>query len=74
MNDADQVQSPSRKRTANEILQPDAAGAVVWGGCVPSDTAAPAPTPDEPLAAVAGDGPDPTRYGDWEKKGRCVDF
>ena len=19
-------------------------------------------------------GPDPTRYGDWEKDGRCVDF
>lgn len=19
-------------------------------------------------------GPDPTRYGDWEKKGRCTDF
>ena len=20
------------------------------------------------------DGPDPTRYGDWEKAGRCIDF
>ena len=20
------------------------------------------------------EGPDPTRYGDWEKGGRCVDF
>ena len=20
------------------------------------------------------DGPDPTRYGDWEKKGICTDF
>jgi len=19
-------------------------------------------------------GPDPTRYGDWEKAGRCIDF
>lgn len=19
-------------------------------------------------------GPDPTRYGDWERRGRCVDF
>ena len=19
-------------------------------------------------------GPEPTRYGDWEKKGRCIDF
>ncbi|MGJ3259948.1 MAG: DUF1674 domain-containing protein [Rhodospirillales bacterium] len=20
------------------------------------------------------EGPEPTRYGDWEKKGRCIDF
>jgi hypothetical protein len=20
------------------------------------------------------DGPEPTRYGDWEKNGRCIDF
>ena len=20
------------------------------------------------------DGPDPARYGDWEKNGRCIDF
>jgi hypothetical protein len=20
------------------------------------------------------DGPEPTRYGDWELKGRCIDF
>jgi hypothetical protein len=20
------------------------------------------------------DGPDPVRYGDWEKNGRCIDF
>ena len=19
-------------------------------------------------------GPEPTRYGDWERKGRCIDF
>jgi hypothetical protein len=25
-------------------------------------------TPAEPPA------PDPTRYGDWEKNGRCIDF
>ena len=31
---------------------------------------------DSPLAQEVGgrDGPDPTRYGDWEKNGRCVDF
>jgi hypothetical protein len=29
-----------------------------------------------PLVPEIGgrDGPDPTRYGDWEKNGRCIDF
>ena len=32
---------------------------------------APAPMPRE----IGGrDGPEPTRYGDWEKNGRCIDF
>ena len=37
-----------------------------------------APKPAEAQAApkeIGGrKGPDPTRYGDWEKKGRCIDF
>ena len=45
--------------------------------------AEPSPTPPEPASEVAApvpveyggrDGPDPTRYGDWEKNGRCIDF
>jgi hypothetical protein len=37
------------------------------------------PTPEPPSAEkpkeVGGrKGPDPTRFGDWEKDGRCVDF
>ena len=33
--------------------------------------AKPASTPRE----IGGrDGPEPTRYGDWEKNGRCIDF
>ncbi|HKY89430.1 MAG TPA: DUF1674 domain-containing protein [Nevskiaceae bacterium] len=29
-----------------------------------------------PVREIGGrkDGPDPTRYGDWEKNGRCIDF
>lgn len=35
---------------------------------------APPPTPP-PAREIGGrDGPDPTRYGDWEKNGRCIDF
>jgi hypothetical protein len=30
---------------------------------------------ETPQKEVGGrDGPDPVRYGDWEKKGRCIDF
>jgi len=33
-------------------------------------------TPQNASPAESGgrDGLDPTRYGDWEKNGRCVDF
>jgi len=27
-----------------------------------------------PLEIGGRDGPEPTRYGDWEKAGRCIDF
>ncbi|WP_237049653.1 DUF1674 domain-containing protein [Solilutibacter oculi] len=31
--------------------------------------------PDTAPVEVGGrKGPDPTRYGDWEKNGRCIDF
>jgi hypothetical protein len=34
-----------------------------------------APTEAEPAVEIGGrDGPEPTRYGDWEKNGRCIDF
>jgi hypothetical protein len=33
----------------------------------PDATGRERPTPE-------GDGLDPTRYGDWEKNGRCIDF
>jgi len=30
----------------------------------------------QPVREIGGrkDGSDPTRYGDWEKNGRCIDF
>lgn len=32
-------------------------------------------TPPSQRVEIGGrDGPEPTRYGDWEKKGRCIDF
>lgn len=44
------------------------------------DAAQPAPSPAEaavpaqPVEIGGRDGPDPVRYGDWEKNGRCIDF
>lgn len=29
---------------------------------------------EKPEEIGGRDGPDPTRYGDWEKAGRCIDF
>jgi hypothetical protein len=32
------------------------------------------PPPARPREIGGPEGPEPTRYGDWEKKGRCIDF
>jgi len=45
-----------------------------------SDPAADAEPPKKPVPPVlpkeigGTNGPEPTRYGDWEHKGRCTDF
>jgi hypothetical protein len=39
------------------------------------DDADQAERPEAPPKEIGGrKGPDPTRYGDWEKNGRCIDF
>lgn len=47
----------------------------------PSEESHPPETPpdDVPAPAQADEaggprGPEPTRFGDWERKGRCIDF
>ncbi len=45
----------------------------------PDAPAAPAPgaaaqRPEPPKETGGPKGKDPTRYGDWESKGRCIDF
>ena len=33
------------------------------------------PAPGTPPREIGGPkGPEPTRYGDWERAGRCIDF
>ncbi|MGV8943888.1 DUF1674 domain-containing protein [Thermomonas sp.] len=39
------------------------------------ESASPPKTDTIPVAEIgAREGLDPTRYGDWEKNGRCIDF
>lgn len=42
----------------------------------PAQEAAPAAAATTVLPREIGgrEGPEPTRYGDWEKNGRCIDF
>ncbi len=41
----------------------------------PDSDATPDPAKDEKAREYGGrKGPDPTRFGDWEKNGRCIDF
>ncbi|MEO8309227.1 MAG: succinate dehydrogenase assembly factor 4 [Pseudomonadota bacterium] len=38
-------------------------------------TQAQPPEPAQPPVEIGGPtGPEPTRFGDWERNGRCVDF
>lgn len=38
------------------------------------DAASPPPESTRPVEIGGPAGPEPTRYGDWEKGGRCIDF
>ncbi|HZT20993.1 MAG TPA: DUF1674 domain-containing protein [Dongiaceae bacterium] len=38
----------------------------------PAEPAKPAKAPPKEIGGPPG--PEPTRYGDWEKNGRCIDF
>jgi hypothetical protein len=38
------------------------------------DEAEAPPEAEKPKEIGGREGPDPTRYGDWEKAGRCIDF
>ncbi|WP_083966310.1 DUF1674 domain-containing protein [Dyella thiooxydans] len=54
----------SDTRSPPESKQPAAPAA---GAVLPFGNDRPDPAEERPA-------PDPTRYGDWEKNGRCIDF
>lgn len=57
--------------TEPDLPEPDLAG--FRSDAVPTE-----PSASEPRTGVreigGREGLDPTRYGDWEKNGRCIDF
>ncbi len=56
-------QSPASAEPGAAVANPDPVVAEVRAEAAE----APVPKPDRPPL-------DPTRYGDWEKNGRCIDF
>ena len=52
--------APHSAPQASTDAQPEVAGSAV-AAAKPAETGGPS-------------GPEPTRYGDWERKGRCIDF
>jgi hypothetical protein len=60
-------ESDSTRADATRKAAVPAPGAVAVKGAVPTGNAA-------PIEIGGPSGPEPTRFGDWEKNGRCVDF
>ncbi|MDW8371204.1 MAG: DUF1674 domain-containing protein [Geminicoccaceae bacterium] len=60
------AQAPAERASPNRLPEPPAPGTV----SVP-----PARASVQPPGEIGGpSGPEPTRYGDWERGGRCTDF
>ena len=54
--------------------QPDEAAAATLAETSDAQDDASSPPPTEPEEIGGPAGPEPTRFGDWERKGRCIDF
>jgi len=65
---------PTQKKPAlSGAFVTDAAANPVESGSNPESSANKA-DPVRPRELGGPAGPEPTRYGDWERKGRCIDF
>jgi hypothetical protein len=58
---------------ANQPANDDAAATPQTKGINPGDRSSVERTA-RPLEIGGRQGPEPTRYGDWELRGRCIDF
>ena len=70
--------APTDKKAAGQLSDKNGLGEKSKTGRKPESISPRSPvlTGDGARAREVGgrDGPDPTRFGDWEKNGRCVDF
>ena len=64
---------PSHDEQSSHQIDPTAAPSAPVPKVVPQPQAIP-PPPVLPREIGGRDGPEPTRFGDWEKAGRCIDF
>jgi hypothetical protein len=58
---------------------PDPATRIIFPVPSPSQSTPPVPSDNSsiergPVEIGGPEGPEPTRFGDWEKNGRCIDF
>ncbi|MGH8506735.1 MAG: DUF1674 domain-containing protein [Stenotrophobium sp.] len=74
------VSTPERPDTQRAPLPETAAGKAVQLADLLKQLQSESNPSTESVPSTAGeiggrkDGPEPTRYGDWEKNGRCIDF
>jgi len=61
-------------RMHNDLKNAPAAAAAETGAGAPTAAEAQRPAQQIPRELGGPQGPEPTRYGDWERKGRCIDF
>lgn len=66
------VPIPTDSVNAPDLTRANEAACQVTGDL--TTDAAPEATLSRPTEIGGPPGPEPTRYGDWEKGGRCIDF
>jgi hypothetical protein len=63
------------KKPAQAPGKPASAAVAAVPGPTPASDSTPRPAAPARKPEIGGPkGPEPTRYGDWEKGGRCIDF
>ena len=65
----------SQASTSSQAPESVAQAPIAVDSAAPTAAAKPLPAAPARKPEIGGPkGPEPTRYGDWEKAGRCIDF